>query len=171
MEKAKLWVPPYYFGIVAACFAGIWGAVMKWLGWESTRHPPYMDSRAFFWLGIGVLILSLFHYTFDENKLTVRWLGIPLRKISYERITGAVWITKTSKRKGITFNDALVLTIAPYQLTDKVVESIDYRRRNLFRTIHINLPVWKDKDDVYFQRLKGYLKDIPVRGLDHPTII
>lgn len=169
MQKAKLWVPPYYLGIGVACLAAIWGASMRWLGWDSTRRPPYLGSDDFFLLAIGVLIISLFYYRFDENKLTICWLGIPLRKIPYERITGVVWITKSSKRKGITFHDALVLTLSPYQLTDKVVDSINCRRRNLFRTLAIYLPFWKD--DAYFFRLKEYLKNIPLREVDYPTII
>lgn len=168
MQKNTLRIPPNYVGIGGACIAGIWGTAIRLLGWESIRRPPYMNSIGFFWLGIGVLAISLFYYTFDEDQLTVRWLGIPLRKIPYERISGVVWITKSNKRTGITFHHALVFTLAPYQLTDKVIDSINYRRRNLFRTVFIYLPGWKD--DAYFRRLKNFLKSIPLRELDYPTI-
>lgn len=168
MKKNFLKIPPYYIGIGAACIAGILGALCRFLGWESTRRPPYMNSTGFFWLAIVLLAISLFHYTFDEDKLTVRWLGIPLRKIPYAQISGVVWITKSNKRKELSFHHALVLTLAPYQLTDKVIDNINYGRRNLFRTIFMYLPSWND--DAYFCQLKDYLKDIPLRELDHPTI-
>jgi hypothetical protein len=168
MKGNVLKVPPNHFGLAAACLAGIWGVAIKHLGWESTRYPPYLDSRAFFWLAIGLLAISLTHYRFNQDGLLICWLGIPVRKISYRKITGVIWITKTNRRKGLHFPHALVLTLAPYQLTDKVIDSINYRRRNVFHTVFIHLPSWYD--EMYFRQLKGYLERFPFRELEYPSI-
>lgn len=162
--KKILTLPPHYVGILGACCITVINVVIECIGWESSWHPRYINNQEIVILSIAVLLCSCIYHVFYEDCVTMCLFGIPLRRIPYSKISGAVWIRRNNS-KGMRIHSAVLLTLSPYELSDKVVEMLGYQRRNLFRTQYVLLPPLKD--DECISVIKACIGDVPQREIEY----
>ena len=159
--KKILKLPPYYAGMLGALV----GVVQECRGVDGSRYPPYITPVELILISMVLLVYSCHYVVFNEDCVAMCLFGIPLRRIPYSKISGAVWIRRNNS-KGVKIHSAVLLTLAPYELSDKVVEMLGYKRRNLFRTQYVLLPPWKDEECISV--IKACIGDVPQREIENP---
>ena len=121
MKKKLFAVPPCWIGLITALLVGILSTLMAINDIESDIK---MDPQNFAVLCFCYCIVSLVCFDLYEDRLVVKFWFIPIRSVSWKRISGAVYIPYNRSSQKSIRGSSVIFSIYPCAPYDSSVGSI-----------------------------------------------
>lgn len=130
MAKKKLIVsvPPFWAGIISLFLGFLMFVILMLLGIEARNKAKPRESAI---ITLLFLIVSMTCYDIYEDQLVIKLLIVPIRKVSWNQFSGAVYIPQCLNGKKFKRGASIMLTLYPCKTFDRNKNNIA-----LFKWLH-----------------------------------
>ena len=150
-KKAIVSIPPFWAGVIVLFPAFLLFVILALLGIEARNKLNPRESAI---VTLIFMIALLTRYDICEDQLMVKLLVLPIRRISWDKISGAVYIPKHLDGKEYKRGASIMLTLYPCKTLDRNKNNIA-----LFKWLHplkaIRLYIPEGQEEVCLRTIEG----------------